>query len=51
MKFYFKIAETGFEPVFTAYETGLEPLQSTPQSSLRDSNPYCRRERAMSYSC
>lgn len=30
MKFYFKMAGTGFEPVFTAYEAGLEPLQSTP---------------------
>lgn len=24
------MAGTGFEPVFTAYEAGLEPLQSTP---------------------
>lgn len=39
MKFYFKIAGTGFEPVFTAYEAGLEPL------SLLRSHPYGTRTR------
>lgn len=27
-----KIADTGIEPVYSAYEAGLEPLQSNPRT-------------------